>query len=116
MKNKLKTVLKTNEAEATTDNSLIAEFMNWQLNGDDILLPTCVAHILNIAKPSKSWDDLMPIVQKISSMFSNDMEDDLPHRVMCVTRHQIDATIESVYADVIEFIKWHNTERKSAEG
>lgn len=92
-----------------TDNELIAEFMG--------LTPT-EKEYLNLGtwydmKFDTSWDWLMPVIKKISGLFEGGGDDyeelpDISHRVMCVTRHEIDTSIETIYREVIEFIKWQN--------
>lgn len=58
-----------------------------------------------------SWDWLMPVVNKIRSLYNNtavdhnDIIDDLAEGC-------IEANIIQVWTAVVEFIKWYNNERK----
>lgn len=111
-----------------TDNELIAEFMglekcdpdltynleHWRVASDDHTLRTAFVAYGHQLKYHTSWDWLMPVVQKIDRMFvgSVDNEDlqDISHQVMCVTRHDISTSIHTIYRDVVEFIKWYNSQ------
>jgi hypothetical protein len=115
--------------EMKTDNELIAEFMGipyrkeyGPFSGEEY---TAVKLTKNanwlIAHYNKSWDWLMPVVEKI--------EDENPgtyfriYRKKCIVRtmkslivfqKEVSATrIEAVYKAVVEFIKWWNENKKS---
>lgn len=109
----MKTLSKTTEK---SDNELIAEFMGMAC---DFRGTTRVQYYKDeyAYKPKElafatSWDWLMPVVEKISGMFLNPVEgEDIPEitgQVIAVTLNPIDTSIQKVYADVVEFIKWYN--------
>ena len=101
------------------DNKLIAEFMghktDWGFKKDSILyMPQGEGNSTNnsVVIPYKklqyhtSWDWLMPVVQKVSSLCDEPYElDNMKHALLT-------GDIESVYDDVVEFIKWYNQNKE----
>ena len=80
------------------DNKLIAEFMGYVYEDDTPSVELPPYHM--------SWDWLMPVVSKISSMCDEPYElDNMKHALLT-------ADIDSVYGDVVEFIKTYNESNK----
>ena len=92
-----------------TNNKLIAEFMGLRTNsyGDynidkDVMGFDMIVCSLADTKFHTSWDWLMPVVQKVSSLCDEPCElDNMKHALLT-------GDIESVYDDVVEFIKEYN--------
>ena len=88
------------------DNKLIAEFMGVFHQG--IFPPVTIGeqmYTLDELHYHTSWDWLMPVVQKVSSLCDEPYElDNMKHALLT-------GDIESVYDDVVEFIKTYNDER-----
>ena len=96
-----------------TDNELIAEFMGFDCNrsipghgGTVIVTLTekdCRYHT--------SWDWLMPVVEKISSMYyPKGLEDNPLYHVEfahALLSLPIDSSIQEVYNEVVRSIKWY---------
>ena len=83
-------------------NKLIAEFMGIKLTENGLAWD-----YINNPIPSyhTSWDWLMPVVQKVSSLCDEPCElDNMKHALLT-------GDIESVYDDVVEFIKEYNDEK-----
>ena len=127
--------------KTTEENELIAEFMypnaKEEYESGDITIEDGVfkkgmlifGHFDQM-RYHKSWDWLMPVVEKIESMkyffnsapFMDDETGMLSGEYFCVIQHEttnlnmsyfIDVTgcstkIEAVYQAVVEFIKWYN--------
>ena len=87
------------------DNKLIAEFMGrgGTFNHDKTMICTGIyPDTMALMKYHTSWDWLMPVVQKVSSLCDEPCElDNMKHSLLT-------GDIESVYDDVVEFIKEHN--------
>ena len=91
------------------DNKLIAEFMGLRTNsyGDynidkDVMGFDMIVCSLADTKFHTSWDWLMPVVQKVSSLCDEPCElDNMKHALLT-------GDIESVYEEVVEFIKEYN--------
>ena len=76
-------------------NKLIAEFMGLQFSNR-----------MCYPQYHTSWDWLIPVVQKVSSLCDEPCElDNMKHALLT-------GDIESVYDDVVEFIKQYNDERQ----
>ena len=83
-------------------NKLIAEFMGIKLTENGLAWD-----YINNPIPSyhTSWDWLIPVVQKVSSLCDEPCElDNMKHALLT-------GDIESVYDDVVEFIKEYNDEK-----
>jgi hypothetical protein len=104
------------KTETKTDNELIAEFIGDQgqrLNdpkwksGDELIY----------LKYHKSWDWLMPVVEKIETLKFSVMVIGKYTRIQCPHPYKEFATdicetkIQSVYKAVVEFIKWYNQQK-----
>jgi hypothetical protein len=113
----------------TENNKLIAEFMvlkePYELPQHGIIRPNGYFKTEFLAeelKYHKSWDWLIPVVQKIDEMGYNVhisrisckitpiLEDD--NVITSFVCGDVDKKIELVYDTVVEFIKWYNKEQK----
>lgn len=97
-----------------TDNELIAEFMGFKhrkeagpLSGElyDMVKLTKDAN-WNVAHWHKSWDWLMPVVEKINGLREFGDFNAIPRRRMYGL--SIFNTLPTVYEHVVDFIKWYN--------
>lgn len=126
-----------------TDNELIAEFMGLPFMSDPETAP--FAHLDGLSRGTtyaaygnrdryklvrdmaydKSWDWLMPVVEKISKISTGDddfyyprtfaMRDADGNFIFRFNRHPLytaKTLIEVTHAAVVEFIKWYNQNRK----
>ena len=82
--------------ETTENNKLIAEFMDYPDLGTE--------GDFSYLKYHKSWDWLMPVVQKIKDTPTYGSTDGVDFSLTN------DLTIESLYESVVEFIKYLNEE------
>ena len=91
------------------NNKLIAEFMGLQFSKGEYYRPLYNSGDWtpeNELQYHTSWDWLMPVVQKVSSLCDEPCElDNMKHALLT-------GDIESVYDDVVEFIKQYNDERQ----
>jgi len=79
--------------DITMNNVLIAEFMGMELKPNE-----CG----RLFRYHKSWDWLMPVIEKITELCEEPQElDELKHALLCVD-------IKSVYFIIVEFIKNQN--------
>ena len=79
------------------DNKLIAEFMGAGCDKKTFFITGKKVYFYDT-----SWDWLMPVVQKVSSLCDEPYElDNMKHALLT-------GDIESVYDDVVEFINEHN--------
>jgi hypothetical protein len=89
------------EMETMTDNELIAVFMDAKNWGHENPYDT-------------SWDWLIPVIQKIDSMYNMDqtsiLEDAIYSKVLTLS---ITVKIEDAYSEVVDFIKWYNQQSKN---
>jgi len=83
--------------ETTENNKLIAEFMDYPDLGTE--------GDFSYLKYHKSWDWLMPVVQKIKDTPTYGSTDGVDFSLTN------DLTIESLYESVVEFIKYLNEEK-----
>lgn len=115
-----------------SDNEIIAEFMRikvveWRFkDGYPSVLYVCnnddavdFTHDPTAYSPNRDWNLLMPVVEKIAGMFTSCNEDgeypEITLQVMCVTNLSIDTSIHTVYRNVVEFIKWYNSQSTTSE-
>ena len=118
--------------EQNEGNKLIAEFMGYNQDGlgkwfkDGIL----ISYHFDYFKYHSSWDWLMPVVEKIekegyeisisSQMeYINDDTETYWHQDCCISSDNQEivnttgkSKINSVYAAVVQFIQWYNTQNK----
>ena len=88
------------------NNKLIAEFMGYEVKHGKCYSPKYNDGTIAPMQFDKSWDWLMPVVQKVSSLCDEPCElDNMKHALLT-------GDIESVYDDVVEFIKQYNDERQ----
>lgn len=106
-----------------TDNELIAEFIGWKRvssNSEIYILPNGENIVgLNF---HKSWDWLMPVVEKIEGLYYyghlTKNTHDGRHYMSFITKDcdtvayssPGQTKIESVYKAVVIFIEWHNSQ------
>ena len=84
------------------NNKLIAEFMGLVVSDSDNYTSELHTNVDADLKYHTSWDWLMPVVQKVSSLCDEPYElDNMKHALLT-------GDIESVYDDVVEFINEHN--------
>lgn len=91
-------------------NKLIAEFMGYVVLEAGYRSKDLERNELQIddLKYQKSWDCLMPVVEKIEKYVC---KYNLKER-FCMGMLSILTPIEDVYKEVIEFIKWYNKNNK----
>lgn len=111
----------------TTDNKLIAEFMeidkqilsignsySWSDSPFYFITEDSKDKVMNgIAKYSKyrtSWDWIMPVIKKIREIVNVELciDDYYLHEGLRQRLNPFDYDIDSIYKGAIEFIKWHN--------
>jgi hypothetical protein len=103
----------------TENNKLIAEFMNEEIGFADTSKPCIlIDNVWSPIKYHKSWDWLMPVVQKIDSMEYNVvmsrisvninpiLEDNKP--IVSFVCGDIEQKLSLLHESITEFIKWYN--------
>lgn len=120
-----------------TENELIAEFMGlkfqYEANGIRYYdVPKGQVHSHNASMGvfiyDKSWDWLMPVVEKINKLFDEAFppgdefvkrilahEEPIEREYMDVVGLPISSTIDEVYHAVLTFIKWYNENKAGNE-
>jgi hypothetical protein len=95
-----------------TDNELIAEFMGISYNDQTYNTPKVfIRSLWRDPEYEKSWDWLMPVVEKIANLYANSNHDRHWSKAVNDLRMPIlSTTIGYVYKAVIEFIKWYRTQ------
>lgn len=90
-------------------NKLIAEFIDWkwdiEIKSELCVFDNSFETIINKAKYHKSWDWLMPVLNKIG-IITNDNYYEKQHLFQDYYLPELD--IKEVYSNVIEFIEWYN--------
>jgi len=102
---------------AMEDNELIAEFMggkydkdtSFPIHPDDIWLPFHGIVRKEYLNYNKSWDWLMPVVEKIVPPVGWPI-DGIKYQTNVMNQLQY-AKIEATYKAVVEFIKWYNQQK-----
>lgn len=118
-----------------SDNELIAEFMGWERYGNAYKCPnlypienstnsgwTTFAH--ETFEFHTRWDSLMPVVHKIGELYNRafpskekfielilSKQDPIDSHYIDVISISIASPISEVYAAVINFIHWYNTQK-----
>jgi hypothetical protein len=127
------------EATILENNKLIAEFMGGKNTARGYFIPYwCLVNMDSIelgkgkiTEYHKSYDWLMPVVEKIESLKSpdgqcagnyfcmilgNGISIELPNKekdiLICSTEQKKLTKIEAVYLGVVKFIKWYNKNEK----
>lgn len=107
-----------------TDNELIAEFMGFEFKNDHTNVKYWHYNELNLVSTdlifNESWDWLMPVVEKMYSLWLGVGEDgfqkSLNLRLHSFSRKcPIHSPITQVYLRVVEFIKWYNKNSSNSE-
>ena len=126
------------EKEVLENNKLIAKFMEFPINSKQVMYDTRIYYdisklnLYNMVSMAcedqfsfhKSWDWLMPIVEKIESFIFNKPESDTYYNVQIlggcyvmiisnngdelITSDSGQSKLECTYLAVVEFIKWYN--------
>lgn len=81
------------------DNKLIAEFMNVDKHGDTEFIVNRLICNYESMQYKTSWDWLIPVIDKIGKT-------DCDHEPLANV--SIYSSIEEIYKEVVEFIKWYN--------
>lgn len=101
-----------------TDNELIAEFMGYHVVNSGPLIGAPEAQLMSARiaeRYAKSWDALMPVVQKIFEAYLQ-----LPVRrdaIIIISNLQkalTTADINAVRTQSLNFIKWYKTQNQKA--
>ena len=109
-------------------NKLICEFMGYQIKGSDFIFPSEMQWLyipsniyeledgvynfdcdVSSMKFHFSWDWLIPVIDKITSM--NEYSKFVDHTCSMVSKGGIHINtrfIETTWSDVVDFIKWYN--------
>ena len=98
--------------EIVENNILVAEFMGEEMVGPGFALGFFIGDAFIDfweLKYSKSWDWLMPVINKIYSMDSYYKYIEETTRLIVDNKIEINTTyIEKTFDDVVKFIKWYN--------
>lgn len=108
---------KITKEEILEGNKLIAEFLGLTIITDGISLFD--ANYKQLAKYNESWNDLMPVVEKIDSIIPDNCMVKIEYRDCVIPLGDDEAIykyestkIKAVWQAVVEFIKWYNTQNK----
>ena len=100
--------------EIIVNNKIIAKFMGNKMNGDyyvsgyDAKFPTTIlVHPSDLAY-DEDWNWIMPVVEKISIIASDNPNTKLYEQAGKVLSTNICCSVETVWNRVVEFIKWYN--------
>lgn len=105
------------EEEIIEGNRLIAKFLGYQFKIDDnFKYPYFIVHgnvfFENELSYHRSWDILMPVVEKIAETRRYAIIDEVPEDEWWVYVNliylKITTSILSVWQAVVEYIKWYN--------
>lgn len=109
-----------------TDNELIAEFLGWRKDDWNQWISSFNGAHFDVGelRYNQQWDWLMPVVEKISKMQYEDGEQSFPRTFGMTSDNgrmlfrfnrqplwEKDTLIEVTYLAVVEFIKWHNSQK-----
>ena len=94
------------------NNKLIADFMDLGVQLHLVEHPITGEYV--DAKYHVSYDWLMPVVEKISSLTSKNTFNNINSNVAFykILSLNIDTSLEHIYKSVVEFIKWYNENNK----
>ena len=109
-----------------TDNELIHEFMghDWKTGTfswrPGVYDPMKLEHLEYY---QKSWDWLMPVVEKIEAIDVDDLILEIRYKLCHIEYDEFgirnfkgETKIEAVYKAIIEFIKWYNKDSNLVKG
>tara|TARA_R110000772_G_scaffold24943_4_gene65452 strand:+ start:2166 stop:2525 length:360 start_codon:yes stop_codon:yes gene_type:complete len=118
--------------QITESNKLIAEFMGGNFNNDGVELKNfenlLKCYMNNELKYHKSWDWLMPVVEKIQSLHETKTEfgtlidistthvsircKDFKYSIDKISKNWKCFDINNLYKVIVEFIKWYNEQKQ----
>ena len=128
------TSIKKEDNSTTENNCLIAEFMGGVFYGpDDLDHPNKwwfqnqphegyrkdAHHISAFLRYDKDWSWLMPVVEKIKLQWQNHKVKDVRQDIELICKYNMVLSmlicdqISEVYENIVEFIKWYNTQHEN---
>lgn len=110
--------------DTTEKNKIIAEFLGWKIRkmpvyldggGDMWMSPHTTSTFCSIYGEElfhRSWDWLMPVVEKIEGLSNDKKIIDWSRQSKTIFDFKLtDSKIEAVYNASVEFIKWYNEQK-----
>lgn len=101
--------------EQIENNKLIAEFMGFAvIQGDIYNIPTDrgVGYVPKFMKYHKSWDWLIPVVEKMYNVLQV-VEDPNDDWRFDLHEQLLDINLEGLHELLVRFIKWYNENHKN---
>lgn len=95
------------------NNKLIAEFMGLEvINDTNIYVENNMfgrgTGTLNSIRYHESWDWIIPVLQKIEELSSE--QEEVFHQLDSIKDALLNLDIEEVHLNVAEFVKWYNNQ------